>query len=383
MSCGNKVLGGSPHIRRGADRLSALRTRPLCPLNSRYTTVFVKPGEQRTRAARENPSQGVDGGREANHRKRAGTNWFIAPGTFRFASSFFSTPSLDTHRFTAYLFEHKKTTRPHVFTSSRSVYTYLTRPFTMISEIERGFNYTLTRDKLAMNLGSPPRKTKNVATPAPAPTSSATSSSTTTNTYPPAPSTTPQAPSSYPPRHDSRPSSDIRVASLEQQVAHLTQKGVEAGESFGCYPCLCSSSLCMCICTSPPPLHLSFSSPLPSPFANQDFPPRSRPTRQLRRRNPQSQNPSEPTRRLTLGHRRTYTTTCAEFEQKLLHHQRQIQFPHANILSHHRLQTPPKDFCCFEILTNGTLTFQRRSHGSPTSPRQRNKSPCGRGEEIP
>ncbi|CAC9887151.1 unnamed protein product [Aureobasidium pullulans] len=129
----------------------------------------------------------------------------------------------------------------------------------MISEIERGFNYTLTRDKLAMNLGSPPRKTKNVATPAP--TSSATSSTTTTNTYPPAPSTPPQAPSSYPPRHDSRPSSDIRVASLEQQVAHLTQKGVEAGESFGCYPCLCSSSLCMCICTSPPSLHLSFSSP--------------------------------------------------------------------------------------------------------------------------
>lgn len=118
MSCGNKVLGGSPHIRRGADRLSALRTRPLCPLNSRYTTVFVKPGEQRTRAARENPSQGVDGGREANHRKRAGTNWFIAPGTFRFASSFFSTPSLHTHRFTAYLFEHKKQhvhTRLHVF----------------------------------------------------------------------------------------------------------------------------------------------------------------------------------------------------------------------------------------------------------------------------
>jgi len=32
----------------------------------------------------------------------------------------------------------------------------------MISEIERGFNYTLTRDKLAMNLGSPPRKPKNV-----------------------------------------------------------------------------------------------------------------------------------------------------------------------------------------------------------------------------
>ncbi|CAD0013005.1 unnamed protein product, partial [Aureobasidium pullulans] len=102
----------------------------------------------------------------------------------------------------------------------------------MISEIERGFNYTLTRDKLAMNLGSPPRKTKNVATPAPAPTPSATSS-TTTNTYPPAPSTPPQAPSSYPPRHDSRPSSDIRVASLEQQVAHLTQKGVEADSPLG------------------------------------------------------------------------------------------------------------------------------------------------------
>ncbi|TIA19739.1 hypothetical protein D6C81_04544 [Aureobasidium pullulans] len=104
----------------------------------------------------------------------------------------------------------------------------------MISEIERGFNYTLTRDKLAMNLGSPPRKTKNVATPAPAPTPSATSS-TTTNTYPPAPSTPPQAPSSYPPRHDSRPSSDIRVASLEQQVAHLTQKGVEAADQLANY----------------------------------------------------------------------------------------------------------------------------------------------------
>ncbi|THV80313.1 hypothetical protein D6D27_08788 [Aureobasidium pullulans] len=103
----------------------------------------------------------------------------------------------------------------------------------MISEIERGFNYTLTRDKLAMNLGSPPRKTKNVATPAP--TSSATSSTTTTNTYPPAPSTPPQAPSSYPPRHDSRPSSDIRVASLEQQVAHLTQKGVEAADQLANY----------------------------------------------------------------------------------------------------------------------------------------------------
>ncbi|THW20519.1 hypothetical protein D6C93_03591 [Aureobasidium pullulans] len=105
----------------------------------------------------------------------------------------------------------------------------------MISEIERGFNYTLTRDKLAMNLGSPPRKTKNVATPAPAPTSSATSSTTTSNTYPPAPSTPPQAPSSYPPRHDSRPSSDIRVASLEQQVAHLTQKGVEAADQLANY----------------------------------------------------------------------------------------------------------------------------------------------------
>ncbi|THW84326.1 hypothetical protein D6D15_08938 [Aureobasidium pullulans] len=104
----------------------------------------------------------------------------------------------------------------------------------MISEIERGFNYTLTRDKLAMNLGSPPRKTKNVATPAPAPTPSATSS-TTTNTYPPAPSTPPQAPSSYPPRHDSRPSSDIRVASLEQQVAHLTQKGVQAADQLANY----------------------------------------------------------------------------------------------------------------------------------------------------
>ncbi|THY26606.1 hypothetical protein D6D01_04397 [Aureobasidium pullulans] len=107
----------------------------------------------------------------------------------------------------------------------------------MISEIERGFNYTLTRDKLAMNLGSPPRKTKNVTTPAPAPapTSSATSSTTTTNTFPPAPSTPPQAPSSYPPRHDSRPSSDIRVASLEQQVAHLTQKGVEAADQLANY----------------------------------------------------------------------------------------------------------------------------------------------------
>ncbi|THZ68798.1 hypothetical protein D6C85_07227 [Aureobasidium pullulans] len=107
----------------------------------------------------------------------------------------------------------------------------------MISEIERGFNYTLTRDKLAMNLGSPPRKTKNVTTPAPAPKSSATSSTTTTttNTYPPAPSTPPQAPSSYPPRHDSRPSSDIRVASLEQQVAHLTQKGVEAADQLANY----------------------------------------------------------------------------------------------------------------------------------------------------
>ncbi|CAD0046318.1 unnamed protein product [Aureobasidium pullulans] len=105
----------------------------------------------------------------------------------------------------------------------------------MISEIERGFNYTLTRDKLAMNLGSPPRKTKNVATPAPAPTSSATSSTTTSNTYPPVPSTPPQAPSSYPPRHDSRPSSDIRVASLEQQVAHLTQKGVEAADQLANY----------------------------------------------------------------------------------------------------------------------------------------------------
>lgn len=132
------------------------------------------------------------------------------------------------------------------------------------------------------------------------------------------------------------------------------------------------------------PLPCIFPFPPPSsPFTNQDFPPHSRPTRQLRRRDPQSQNPSESTCRLTIGHRRTYTTTCAEFEQKFLHHQRQIQFPHSNILSHHRLQTPPQDPCCSEILTNGTLTFQRRSHGSPTSPRQRNKSPCGRGEEIP
>jgi hypothetical protein len=125
----------------------------------------------------------------------------------------------------------------------------------MIPESERGFNYTLTRDKLAMNLGSPPRKLKNVAPaspPAPAPPPATQTKTTTTRTpQHPAKDTTPFPPfeSPEPTRYELSAENDYRVATLEAQVASLTNKGAEAGE-FGCYPCLCDSSRCICICTS-------------------------------------------------------------------------------------------------------------------------------------
>ncbi|KAI5205285.1 hypothetical protein AUEXF2481DRAFT_33562 [Aureobasidium subglaciale EXF-2481] len=114
----------------------------------------------------------------------------------------------------------------------------------MISEIERGFNYTLTRDKLAMNLGSPPRKPKNV-TPGPPPaTVSQTSTTTTTTAYPATttykstnPALTPFPPfeSPAPTRYELSAESDNRVATLEAQVASLTQKGVEAADRLADY----------------------------------------------------------------------------------------------------------------------------------------------------
>lgn len=132
----------------------------------------------------------------------------------------------------------------------------------MILESERGFNYTLTRDKLAMNLGSPPRKPKNVtpaSLPAPARSSSTTIPRTTTTTNPAA-DTTPFPPFELPEptRYELSAESDNRVATLEAQVESLTRKGAEAGE-FGCYPCLCDTSRCICICTSHlilPPFYL-------------------------------------------------------------------------------------------------------------------------------
>lgn len=121
----------------------------------------------------------------------------------------------------------------------------------MIPDSERGFNYTLTRDKLAMNLGSPPRKVKNVTPASPLPAPAPATQTTTTRQQNSASDTTPFPPfESYEPtRYELSAESDYRVATLEAQVASLTSKGVEAGE-FGCYPCLCDSSRCICICTS-------------------------------------------------------------------------------------------------------------------------------------
>ncbi|KAG9700460.1 hypothetical protein KCU95_g2037, partial [Aureobasidium melanogenum] len=109
----------------------------------------------------------------------------------------------------------------------------------MILESERGFNYTLTRDKLAMNLGSPPRKPKNVtpaSLPAPARSSSTTIPRTTTTTNPAA-DTTPFPPFELPEptRYELSAESDNRVATLEAQVESLTRKGAEAADRIANY----------------------------------------------------------------------------------------------------------------------------------------------------
>ncbi|KAH0346086.1 hypothetical protein KCU81_g4028, partial [Aureobasidium melanogenum] len=109
----------------------------------------------------------------------------------------------------------------------------------MILESERGFNYTLTRDKLAMNLGSPPRKPKNVtpaSLPAPARSSSTTIPRTTTSTNPAA-DTTPFPPFELPEptRYELSAESDNRVATLEAQVESLTRKGAEAADRIANY----------------------------------------------------------------------------------------------------------------------------------------------------
>ncbi|KAI4765420.1 hypothetical protein E4T52_01775 [Aureobasidium sp. EXF-3400] len=104
----------------------------------------------------------------------------------------------------------------------------------MIPESERGFNYTLTRDKLAMNLGSPPRKLKNVtpASPLPAP---APATKTTTTRPNPASDTTPFPPFEEPTRYELSAENDYRVATLEAQVASLTRKDVESADRIAEY----------------------------------------------------------------------------------------------------------------------------------------------------
>jgi len=175
----------------------------------------------------------------------------------------------------------------------------------MIPDSERGFNYTLTRDKLAMNLGSPPRKIKNVtpASPLPAPAPAPATNTTTTRPQP-ASDTTPFPPfESYEPtRYELSAESDYRVATLEAQVASLTSKGVEAGE-FGCYPCLCDSSRCICICTSllvsplclPSPLtdHIHLPQPTASPNTKKRFA-TSRPAKTLATTLPWTLSPHTP-----------------------------------------------------------------------------------------
>ncbi|KAG9997652.1 hypothetical protein KCU78_g16846, partial [Aureobasidium melanogenum] len=106
----------------------------------------------------------------------------------------------------------------------------------MILESERGFNYTLTRDKLAMNLGSPPRKPKNV-TPASLPAPATSIPRTTTTTTEPAADTTPFPPFELPEptRYELSAESDNRVATLEDQVASLTRKGAEAADRIADY----------------------------------------------------------------------------------------------------------------------------------------------------
>ncbi|KAH0350797.1 hypothetical protein KCU83_g4732, partial [Aureobasidium melanogenum] len=110
----------------------------------------------------------------------------------------------------------------------------------MILESERGFNYTLTRDKLAMNLGSPPRKLKNVtpaSLPAPATLTTTTIPRTTTTKTEPAADTTPFPPFELPEptRYELSAESDNRVATLEDQVASLTRKGAEAADRIADY----------------------------------------------------------------------------------------------------------------------------------------------------
>ncbi|KAH0147639.1 hypothetical protein KCU67_g11781, partial [Aureobasidium melanogenum] len=108
----------------------------------------------------------------------------------------------------------------------------------MIPESERGFNYTLTRDKLAMNLGSPPRKAKNVTPASPAaPATTITRITTTATRTNSAADTTPFPPFELPEptRYELSAESDNRVATLEDQVASLTRKGAEAADRIADY----------------------------------------------------------------------------------------------------------------------------------------------------
>ncbi|KAI4726675.1 hypothetical protein E4T49_05565 [Aureobasidium sp. EXF-10728] len=109
----------------------------------------------------------------------------------------------------------------------------------MILERERGFNFTLTRDKLAMNLGSPPRKQKNAPSVTPASPLPETPARTTTKTttQKPASDTTPFPPFESPEvtRYELSAENDHRVATLEAQVASLTRKGVEAADRIADY----------------------------------------------------------------------------------------------------------------------------------------------------
>jgi len=174
------------------------------------------------------------------------------PGTSRSASSFFFL----TIRIV--LAQHI-TAQKHVFQNNQHVSRHL-HLATMISEVQRGFNFTLTKDNLAMNLGFLIKKPKNVprafplSTPVPA-TKTRTRTTPPTTTRPDSASGITPFPPFEPPEtttYELFAESDYRVATLVSvaQVASLTRKDVGSDE-FGCYPCLCDSSRCICICISP------------------------------------------------------------------------------------------------------------------------------------
>jgi hypothetical protein len=235
--------------RDGPLRVRADDRQPLTPLNSRCNIHVSARGLWCTRTTRKSAQAAVwwKGEQETGRHKLVYCPWYLSVRILFLFSHY-------THCCcTAYL-----CTKTRLLQNTRHVSRHL-HVATMIPESERGFNYTLTRDKLAMNLGSPPRKLKNVtpASPLPAP---APATKTTTTRPNPASDTTPFPPFEEPTRYELSADNDYRVATLEAQVASLTRKDVESGE-FGCYPCLCDSSRCICICIS---LLVSLP-PLPSP----------------------------------------------------------------------------------------------------------------------